>query len=76
MDRGREDLGGGGDDSFYFGKYGEFPPEEYATEIQCAEQNADSLLRGGDRVNLRAPVVLRARRDTGCQGYFQPVQDY
>ncbi|VTO24531.1 Regulatory activator SdiA [Klebsiella variicola] len=55
---------------------GEFPPEEYATEIQCAEQNADSLLRGGDRVNLRAPVVLRARRDTGCQGYFQPVQDY
>ncbi len=53
-----------------------FHQKNMQRKFNAPEQNADSLLRGGDRVNLRAPVVLRARRDTGCQGYFQPVQDY
>ena len=29
----RQKFGGGGDDSLDFGKYGEFPSEEYAAEI-------------------------------------------
>lgn len=31
--RGRKDFGGGGDDFPDFGKYGEFPSEEYAAEL-------------------------------------------
>lgn len=33
MDGGRKDFGGGGDDFFDFGKYGEFLLEEYVVEI-------------------------------------------
>jgi hypothetical protein len=39
--------------------------KKYAEEIQCAKQDADSLLCSGDGIDLIRQNVLRARRNNG-----------
>lgn len=52
MDGRGQDLFRDSHHSVDFRKYSELPPEEYAKEIQCAKQNADSLLCRGNRAYL------------------------